>query len=178
MTIISDYGTLQANHPTFHNIMSLIDGEVKTTAIAEKYNTCCIQLSMALNKSQLRVENYDYFDPWLPVNKVDSAKSNRVRALSDTKGDNYIFSVLDMKVYLNNKYFKAENYQKPYKKNIAGRKGIIAFGIEHIDLWNGKEFHQEQIFGAWSAWDHSDAGGGIFFWEVMSPATILEDGLK
>lgn len=178
MSIISDFATLQANHPTFQTIMTVLeDGQMKDNIIANDYNTCCVQLSVALNKSQLPILNYDYFHPWLPASK-DSSKNHRVRALPDNKGDNYIFSVPDMRVYLNNKYFQAENYQKPYKKPIAGRKGIIAFGGSHIDLWNGKEFHQERIFGAWNAWDHSDSGGGIFFWEILSLSSIFEDALK
>ncbi|NIJ51146.1 T6SS effector amidase Tae4 family protein [Dyadobacter arcticus] len=178
MVLFSDYSALQANHPTFKHIRSVLeDGQIRDEAKANKWNTCCIQMSIAMNKSQMPIENYDYFDPWLTPDK-DPAKSNRVRALPDNKGNNYIYSVLDMKVYLNKKYFQAENYQRPYKKNIMGRKGIIAFGVSHMDLWDGKEFHQEQIFGGWSAWDASDGAGGIFFWEVLSLNTLLEDALK
>ena len=53
--------------------------------------------------------NYAYPDKRVATGKV--------RGTKDDSGDNYIYSVLDMKVYLDKTYGEAENYKGEVSRN-------------------------------------------------------------
>jgi hypothetical protein len=130
--------------------------------IPKDWETCCIQMSHALNKAAL------------PVNY-----SNKQRVLTDPVGNEYMLDVKEMRGYLK-KYgdpdiisrVDANGNPTPrwvVQAVLSDRKGIIAFGGRHIDLWNGSKIHGEgYILGAlWEA--KSALSDGIFFWEVTGP---------
>jgi Type VI secretion system (T6SS), amidase effector protein 4 len=183
MGIPVDYETLQTNHPFHYQIYSKINGEVS------KYSPpCCIQVSYALNMADAPIERGDYFVPEM---------GRYSRFASDAKGRLYLIEVCDMGAYLN-QYGTAENYKgttEQMKSRIAGRQGILRFGAAHIDLWDGKRFHQEggpSMPDSWAAgqppvvvWTRpSVLSTGIFFWEATGKAaanthaTLTPDWLK
>lgn len=197
MTLINrSFEILQSNHPYFNvgyhtyiksgEVKDIMDKSWEKYKIAKQngvngdelnklagYNTCCLQLSHALNQSEMQIENFSNFFN-------EEIKGNKVRAYSDDKNNFYILSPIDMRAYLKQKYFPPENYNRSpeqMKGNIKNRKGIVVFGNSHVDLWNGKQFHQKQVFGGWDPFKHSfDHGGnGIFFWEMMNTWMDLFD---
>lgn len=125
------------------------------------WETCCIQMSCALNQVGLRI---NYFD------------KNRV--IVDPQGNEYLLDVGEMRGYLNSKYGQAETVARVDANNkllprwllqqsvLAGRQGIIGFGNRHIDLWNGTKIHGEGyiLSALWEA--ESALTRGISFWEV------------
>jgi hypothetical protein len=168
--IYCDYDILESYHPSYMDIKTKgIGGDVGKFLKTDQ-ETCCIQLSYALNNSFLTIgSDYAYHDVRVATGKV--------RAIQDDQGYNYIYSTADLKVYLDNKYFPCENYRGPSRKelvkNIQGRQGIIGFGGRHIDLWNGSKYQWEDLyFNMWSLDSHG-AGAqtqfhGIYFWEINS----------
>jgi|SRR5690242_4847864 len=157
-----NFSTLKAKHPAPNQILALIGGALKESAVKGKWETCTIQVSYALNRSGAVIENYAFEDKSLATGKVRAAKSNDDMS--------YIFAVPDMRVYLNNRYGLAENFKGSKQQMIAGisgRQGIIAFGHRHIDLWEGDRFHwQARYVDLWGF--ESVKMRGIFFWEVTS----------
>ena len=184
MGIPVDYETLEKNHYFHYNIKSKLDGEV-----AGYSPPCCIQVSYALNLSGAPIERGDYWVPeWGRYSRYASDKSGRL----------YLIEVCDMGAYLN-KYGVAENHKgtvDQMKQKIAGRKGILRFGIAHIDLWDGKRFHQESGPGLPDSWAKgqppvavwgakSVQSAGIYFWEAtgsaaskLAPTTAPPEWLK
>jgi len=78
-------------------------------------------------------------------------------------GKYYIYSTLDMRAYLNTRYGKSERFtqdDKP-KEKLQGRKGIIAFGWIHIDLWDGADCARHCYFDDKRVTE-------IIFWETHS----------
>jgi hypothetical protein len=156
-----DWGSLYPNHPSYQNIWNLIDD------IPSYVNeTCAVQLSYALNRSGtwgVIGQQYNY-----PSSMV---YTGRVRAFQSDDGYNYIYSVIDMKVYLDNTYGTADNYTGAYNAmqgGISGRTGILAFGYRHIDLWDGNNIHRPSDYSVNFWADNSVRNNGIFFWEVTS----------
>ncbi|MBS1948742.1 MAG: hypothetical protein JST47_13345 [Bacteroidetes bacterium] len=168
--IYSDYTLLESNHPNYTDIKNKGIGGDVGKFLKTPQETCCIQLSYALNNSFLTIgSDYEYHDVRLATGKV--------RAIKDDNGYNYIYSTFDMKVYLDNKYFPCENYRGSSRadlvKNINGRKGVIGFGGRHIDLWNGRQYQWENLYyNLWSTDEHHagdmTALHGIYFWEINS----------
>lgn len=129
------------------------------------WETCCIQMSHALNKSGLKV-----------------SYSNKQRVLRDTAGNEYMLDVAEMRGYLDQQYGKAESLSRvdvhgsvvpriALQGALDERKGILAFGGRHIDLWNGSRIHGENYIEA-ALWEASSAISiGLFFWEVTSAAS-------
>ena len=83
---------------------------------------------------------------------------------TDKGGDDkrYFFSTYDMRVYLNARY----GYGKKFKPSataadLAGVKGIIAFGFLHLDIWDGSGCSRHCYFG-----DSRIANDNIFVWET------------
>lgn len=172
--IYCDFQTLYNNHP-FHTIVFQgMGGEV------EKYmdtdvETCTIELSYAMNRSGLNIPDDLPYSPLVA--------GGRVRSKKDAKGDNYLFSVVDMKVYLDKTYPVSQNYRAGsragFVKQLGNRKGIIALGHRHISLWDGKHYvHEEAFLDIWSGkYAASAALRGIFFWEIASLSSIFDDAL-
>ena len=98
-TVSVDFTKLLYNHPSWTNIRSLL------TQIPSYVNeTCAVQLSYTLNRSDGFIGNYAYPEATLAT--------GRVRAFQGGDGMSYIFAVPDIKIYLNNVYGDAENYKK------------------------------------------------------------------
>ena len=143
-----DWGVLMLNHPHWWNVRK------KVKNIPAGWETCCIQMSYALNKAGGRIRNV-----------------NGNVGLQDG-GDNFIIRVPTMRDYLNSEFEDAENYQggEPIAQiaQIIDRTGIIAFGDRHIDLWNKTniQYPADYIWAAlWKA--RSTIEKGIFFWEIV-----------
>ena len=157
-----DYKVLEANHKTSGEIKALLKGDIGSTIKKHDWETCAISVSYALNQSGAVIENYAYEDKGVATGKV--------RAKKDEADRNYIYSVIDMKVYLNKRYGMAENYKgtkEQMKAKIKGRAGIIAFGHRHIDLWDGDKWHYEARYI--DLWNHESTKQlGIYFWEIKA----------
>jgi hypothetical protein len=172
-----DFEELKKHHPNFRTIGSMVGGALGTRITKEKWETCTVQISYALNNAGAPVLNYAYPDKRVATGKVRGAK--------DDSGNNYIYSVLDMAVYLDNTYGKAENYKgkvSEMKKAIKDRNGIIAFGYRHMDLWEGDKWHYQSLY--LDLWEFDEVKKwGIFFWEVgnrsvAKPATSAPQSTK
>ena len=163
MGVPVDFDVLMANHKTSSQIKSSVGGDVGKAIKAYDWETCSISLSYSLNKAGAVIENYAYEDKRVATGKVRAKKGG------DDK--NYIYSVLDMKVYLDKRYGIAENYKgtkAQMQSKIKGRKGIISFGYRHISIWDGNKWsHQEDYLDLWGF--DSTIQNGIFFWEIKAP---------
>src|SRR5262245_58166483 len=143
-----DFDTLKNNHPSWKEIKNKIGGPA-LAGVKAGWETCCIQVSYALNRSGAVIEKYDF---------NNEEMGRQVRAVKSNDSMNYIFEVSDMKVYLNNRYGIAENYNGTKQEminEIRGRHGLIAFGHRHIDLWEGERFHWQDLWGVqmeYSGW--------------------------
>src|ERR1700755_176428 len=93
-----NFGSLRSNHPDYNEIRKFISS--MPSYVDE---TCAVQLSYALNKSNGVIGDYAYPDPTIYTGKV--------RAFQDDDGLSYIFGVPDLRVYLNNVYGRADNYK-------------------------------------------------------------------
>jgi hypothetical protein len=162
-----DFEKLKSNHLSYTDIRS------KLTDIPPYIDeTCAVQLSYALNRSDGVIGKYDYPDR--------SVATGKVRAYKSSDGFFYIFAVPDIRVYLNNAYGDAENFKgsKPEESKamtldaITDRKGVLAFGHRHIDLWVGNNIHRPSDYFMDVLWNNDSTRlRGIFFWEVTLPAS-------
>lgn len=179
MVICSEYEILERNHLNYKQIhnQGVLSGEVgrffetKNAKGEYKYETCCAQMSYAFNKTGPMIQNAGI----LPGNRV----------MTDDHGMEYLLSVPDMRLYLTRSYFPPEIYSgmgsaRNLAQKIGGRKGVIAFGGRHIDLWNGHNFQSggtglylENVL--WLDVDADNAPRIIYFWEVKSFLTVLEE---
>lgn len=159
MAIPADFNALWNIIPTTKTIRSKVTNIPNTEDYKE---TCCIQLSYALNMSGL------------PVNY-----SNKKRVLT-FNGMEFMLAVKEMREYLSSTYGDAGTIKRvDIDGNLIGRiaiqgyldqrQGIIAFGQRHIDLWNGTQIHGKDVIsdGVWDA--PSAISQGIFFWDVSLP---------
>ncbi|TLU98010.1 T6SS effector amidase Tae4 family protein [Dyadobacter luticola] len=170
--IFCDFQTLLNNHP-YHTVESMNMGGGIQSYIGNDQETCTIELSYAMNKSGL----------WIPDDLPYSPLvfGGRVRSMKDASGDNYIYSVVDMIVYLDKTYPVSQNYRAAnragFVSQLGSRVGIIALGHRHISLWDGKQYvHEKEFYDIWSGeYGASAAKRGIFFWEVKSFASVLND---
>ena len=153
-----NFALLKEKHPTGDGVRSLLKG---IPAYVDE--TCCVQLSYALNHVGGVIENYEYNNPFY---------KRKVRAFKAGDGMNYIFEVSDMRYFLDNRYGQSENYSGSKTDMIAkinGRTGILAFGYRHIDLWRGDDIHRPEIYRMNYLWTNPSLKvRGIFFWEVTS----------
>jgi Type VI secretion system (T6SS), amidase effector protein 4 len=147
--ITVDWGVLMLNHPSYRDIRDKVKG------IPQGWETCCIQMSYALNKAGARIKN---------VGGVVGLQQG---------GQNYIIRVSMMRDYLNGEYGDAENYAAGTRtakiSQIVDRTGILAFGDRHVDLWNRTDIHRPSYYIMSALWEaKSTLEKGIFFWEVPS----------
>jgi len=160
MAIPADFNALWNIIPTTATIRSKVPCIPNTDDYKE---TCCIQLSYALNMCGLPI---NYF--------------NKGRVLT-CNGMEFMLAVKEMRDYLGSTYGDAEIIKRvdvngnligriAIKAYLDSRQGVIAFGQRHIDLWNGTEIHGKAVVtdGIWDA--PSAISQGIFFWDV-SPAS-------
>ena len=146
-----DFGVLMLNHPDYYNIFTLL------VNYPNDWETCCIQMSYALNKSSAIIKN----------------TGKNVGFIEDNL--NYIIDVPTMRDYLNGEFGEAENFERAgeansriaIKSQIIDRTGIIAFGDRHIDLWNKTNIHRPALYNMAALWDgKSTLTKGVFLWEV------------
>ena len=152
MTIIPvDWGVLMIHHHSWRDIRN------KVVGIPDDWETCCIQVSHALNNSGALIKN---------TGKNIGFVQN---------GKNYIINVPTMREYLDREFPQAERYERAGKamtriaiiSQIVDRTGIIAFGDRHIDLWNKNDIHRPSDYIMSALWEAESAfTKGIFFWEV------------
>lgn len=152
-------------HPPGHGFSDLVGGVIGREIKKNGWETCASQISYALNHSGESIGKAD-------IGKASNPNllKGSPRALSDRDGQLYIFSVIDMIVYLDGKYGKAENIKgsaQNMRDAVEGRPGIITFGFRHVDLWYyepiAKIFrsHYYILFN-----DPSAKKRGIYFWEL------------
>ena len=156
-----NFDVLTQNHPSWRHIRALVSNIPKIVD-----NTCCVQLSFALNRSGGVIEDYEFKDGTLATGKV--------RAFASSDGMNYIYAVPDMKVYLNKRYGLAENFtgsKQSVVNKIGDRQGILAFGHFHIDLFMLGDIHRpdDYLQSGGVLWNNASPKlRGFFFWEVTS----------
>ena len=172
INIFLSFSDLLRNHPNYIRIHTILTGPVaaffNTKIKNEKgkmeyeYETCCAQISYALNETGLLIYNNGI----LP----------RDRVTYDAQGREYLFSVPELNKYLTNRYSPPELFAgmgsaASLSKEIGGKKGIILFGNRHADLWNGDNFQ----FGGTGLYienvlwrDDNNLPRIIYFWEVQS----------
>ncbi len=112
-------------------VAALIGGTVGANILNPAYkaykDTCAIRVSRSLNYSGTPI-------PW--------AGGGIEGVRTDKGGDSkyYIYSTHDIRKYLNSAIGQAKSFEGNItKKDVAGIKGIIAFGYLHIDLWDGSQ---------------------------------------
>jgi hypothetical protein len=158
MAIRVDFDTLWNKLPQWFEVRGVI------TNIPEGWETCCIQMSHAFNKSGL------------PINYQNKQRILRFQ------GAEYMLDVKEMRDYINSTYGDAEVIARKDVRGhmldrwliqavLSGRQGVVAFGNRHIDLWNGNKIHGERYIQE-ALWEAASALSlGIFFWEVQAPTT-------
>ena len=81
----------------------------------------------------------------------------------------FIIGVPMMRKYLDREYGDAERFDPNLTSAREGtndRKGIMAFGNRHCDLWLGQNIHRPLMYNN-QIWIHkSVVDNGLFFWEV------------
>ncbi|GEM_PF-5635798 len=138
------------------DVAKVVGGTVEEyfTKYSEFRDTCAVRVSHALNLGGDPI-------PWAGGN-LDNIyiKGIKVRTYKGANGKFYFFSTIDMRVYLNTRYKRAKEItpKAEAEKKLKGRKGIIAFGWFHIDLWDGEKCTRKCYF------DHEKVDS-IFFWE-------------
>jgi hypothetical protein len=145
---------------TPEEVAEIVGGEVKTNLLDKNYTaykeTCAIRVSHALNQGGD------------PIPSAGGGVSNKyvggkVRTDKGKDGKFYIYSVLDMRAYLETRYGRPLTIkikENPQAK-LAGKKGIIAFGFVHVDLWNGEGCERQCHF------DHKSVSE-VLLWETHS----------
>lgn len=157
------FDVLSSYHPSFTDVGLYIRN-------LPKQETCGYRMSYALNSAGLAIANYAF-----PNKMTDTGK---VRA-KNIDGENYIYSVIDMFVYLSQQYAEPENYKardakysgKYMTKHCDGRRGIIMFGLRHVDLWYGEGIAKNSGYDMNYLWTNpSITQRGIYFWDCEEPS--------
>ena len=171
MTVPADFDELWSNLPQWFECAKINPPDPATFKafpqisgmnIPVDWETCCIQMSHALN---MVGQPINYF--------------NKNRVLTDASGNEYILAVPEMRDYLNK--FGAADVIARIDANgglmprwlvqsggLGDRKGIVAFGDRHIDLWNGTTIHGQGYIEA-AIWEHATTlNKGLFFWDVST----------
>lgn len=156
--IPASFDVLSAYHPSFMDIGKYIRN-------LPKEETCGYRLSYALNNAGLAIANYAF------PNKMTATGKVRARNID---GENYIYSVIDMYVYLSKQYAEPESFKardakygnKYMTERCGGRRGIIMFGLRHVDLWYGEDIAPDSGYNMGYLWSNeSISRRGIFFWD-------------
>lgn len=132
------------------------------------FETCASQISYTLNYSGFLINNVEASQnpQWI--------KGGIPNTLKGGDGKLYITSVMDMIVYLDGKFgkstpFKCRDY-KELDRILKDRRGIIAYGFRHVDLWYQEWYPDEHKYMGRSNYyicvnDDSAKKRGIFFWD-------------
>jgi hypothetical protein len=169
VAIAAEFSTLWKNLPQWSDARKIVPPnppkfksfpQIPGLHIPVAWETCCIQMSHAMNKCGLNIRYED-----------------KKRVLTDTAGNEYMLDVKEMRGYLSKNYGSPDNVSRTdvngkiiprfaLQASLADRHGIIAFGGRHIDLWDGRRIHGENYIESalWEA--KSTISDGIFFWDV------------
>jgi hypothetical protein len=159
-TIPVPFNVLSSYHPSFKDIGNYIRN-------LPKEETCGYRLSYALNNAGLTIDKYDY------PNSLTYGGKVRARNID---GANYIYSVIDMYVYLSKRYGDPENFkakdakygEKYMTKCCSEQQGVIMFGFRHVDLWYGDNIVKDSGYDINYLWtNESITKRGIFFWDCQ-----------
>ena len=131
--------------------------------------TCASQICYALNKTGAFISKLErYANPRM-------IKGGTPRAVSGADGRLYIFSVIDMVVYLNGRHGTCSTI--PASKAIdrlQGVEGIIAYGYRHIDIWaKWQERFEPHYYNCIT--DASCKKHGVFFWPLFRKSVSWDD---
>jgi hypothetical protein len=165
-----NFDMLLTNHPFHNQIRALLSEPLKSQVVNGNWSPCCIQVSYALNRAGAPIEDASFPSP----------EMRRAVRLFKSGSENCIIDVFDLRGYLDSRYGPAENHKGNKEQMIAaisGRKGIIRFGVTHVDLWEGDRYHQQfrKDLPDSGAWAVTEAGAwkapgvdtvGVFFWQV------------
>lgn len=155
------YKTMFELHPWPTDFMTKIDGPIRKFHQEPKFgNTCASEISYAFNciDGHLIDTSGDYGKGGMLVKKV--------RTLRDNDGYEYIFSTLDLRQYLNNRYGSGQMF--PNTSKIGKRNGVIIFEpsttIGHTDVWVDGEIDNPSLYSqTWYAKVKNDL---CFFWDL------------
>lgn len=152
---------LAPNHVPGHGLRDKVGGEFKKAMAGRE--TCASQVCYALNRTGAFIDKLDrYSNPAM-------IKGGVPRALKGGDGYLYIFSVIDMVVYLNGRHGTCTTL-RPHNavEQLQGVEGIIAYGYRHIDIWakwqNERPF-EPHYYNCIA--DPSTKKHGVFFWPLF-----------
>ena len=77
-TIPVNFDTLKENHPSYRQIRALIGGPLLSSVKAGKWETCCIQISYALNHSGAVIENHATYENTAMGRKVARSRATTI----------------------------------------------------------------------------------------------------
>jgi Type VI secretion system (T6SS), amidase effector protein 4 len=138
-----DWGVLMLNHPSYLDIGNKVKG------IPKGWETCCIQISFALNKSGAPIRN----------------KGGMVGLQSGR--DNFIIRVSTMRDYLDDEFGEAENYvggariakisqiirsnghsgvRRPPHGSMESQRHPSTESLHHVSVVGGKKYAGERHF--------------------------------
>lgn len=160
MPKIPSVKTLQLHYPpgTVEEVAKLVGGTVEKNLLNAKFTsykeTCAIRISRALNYGG---------DPIPPIGHIDNPYvAGKLRTDKGSDDKRYIFSTYDIRVYLNIRYGSGKKFSPTATAaELAGVKGIIAFGFLHIDVWDGTGCSRKCYFG-----DSRIMNDSIYVWEA------------
>lgn len=155
------YKTMLDNHPLPTDFKDMIDGPIKKFHLDPKFsNTCASEISYAFNC--IDGHQVDTTGDW---GKGGILVKN-VRTLKDNDGFEYIFSTLDLRQYLNNRYGSGEMF--PNTSKLAKRNGVIIFEptttIGHTDVWVDGQIDTPSLYIA--SWYEKVQKETCFFWDL------------
>jgi hypothetical protein len=123
------------------DVASLIGGNCAKNILTYDWDTCCIRLSRALNYSARPITGFS------GIANPGLGKDAKVRASKGADDKYYIYSCYDLKAYLDARFGYAKKFSKSYEDaDLSGVKGVIMFGMRHVDLWNGSEVRYNTDF--------------------------------
>lgn len=151
---------LQSNYltGTIEEVAVLVGGTVEKNLLDAKFtsykDTCAIRVSRALNYGG---------DPIPPVGNIDNPYvKGKLRTDKGADNRRYFFSTYDMRVYLDTHYGHGKKFKaSATAADLAGVKGIIAFGFLHLDVWDGTGCSRHCYFG-----DSRILNDNIYVWET------------
>lgn len=178
MAISIDWAKFKHNHLTGKELRA------KIPSYPSDWETCCMQVSYAFNQST------DPITPGIHSRYKDKGQNyilavQEMRAYLDDRyknGEGYMAGAPDNRTFdTNNKDKKISDaekkrrhaaqaeyakYEVVYKSQIIDRRGLIAFGDRHIDIWDRTNIHRPQAYYLNELWEaDSTRKIGIFFWE-------------
>lgn len=131
------------NYPigTKEEVATLVGGACGASITKYDWDTCCIRLSRSLNYSARPIEGFARIaNPGL-----GSGVTVRAKQGDDTRW--YIYSCYDLKAYLDARFGYAKKFVGKFADvDLSGIRGVILFGMRHIDLWDGSEVRYNTDF--------------------------------